>query len=111
MSELSVDVLFFKESGSTQISTYCHTLSLRGALLIAPPPPIVAPAVWLLAGIFTPSATVTPGPKKTLGAIVTSRPSFVSQANQTVSGAISDAPSSIARRRRCACHYPSSPAC
>src|SRR3546814_16461055 len=49
------------------------------------PAPIVAPSIWLLARIFTWSATVTPGPKKTLGSIVTSRPSFVYQENQKVS--------------------------
>ena len=49
------------------------------------------------------SATVTPGPNTTLGSTTTSRPSLVSAQRNTVSGAISVAPSSIARRRSRSC--------
>ncbi len=48
--------------------------------------------MWQKAWIVAPSPTVTPGPKTTLGSIVTSRPTTVSCANQTVSGATSVTP-------------------
>ena len=55
--------------------------------------------MWQKARMVTSSATVTPGPKKTFGSIVTSRPISVSWLNQTVLGAISVAPPAIAASR------------
>ena len=57
------------------------------------------PTMWQLARISTPSSTTTPGPKNTLGSMVTSRPMLVSKLNHTVSGAISVAPPCMARER------------
>ena len=56
-------------------------------------------SMWQLARISTPSSTTTPGPKNTLGSMVTSRPICVSKLNHTVSGAISVAPACMARER------------
>jgi hypothetical protein len=47
-----------------------------------------------------PVSTVTPGPKTTFGSMVTSRPTQVSWAKKTVSGAVSVTPSAIAAARR-----------
>ena len=49
--------------------------------------------------MWAPSSTTTPGPKNTLGSMVTSRPITVSKLSHTVSGATSVAPSSMTLRR------------
>ena len=53
--------------------------------------------------MVAPSSTVTPGPNTTLGSTVTSRPSLVSAARNTVSGAIKVTPASMAAARSRCC--------
>ena len=67
------------------------------------PLPMRAPSMSQNALISTLEATVTPGPKRTLGPIVTSVPNFVSAASQTVPGSVMVTPpaSAAARRRHC----------
>src|SRR3546814_946988 len=99
---------------STKLPSFAFSPSIvpgrsRAKGPISQPPPIVAPSIWLLARIFTPPATVTPEQKKTLGSIVTSRPRFVSPANQRVSGVIKLAPSAISPEARPACQIGRAP--
>ena len=60
------------------------------------PLPMLAPSMSQKALMRTFAATVTPGPKRTLGPIVTSLPNLVSADSQTVSGSIIVTPAAIA---------------
>ena len=66
------------------------------------PRPMRAPSMSQNALISTFDATLTPGPKRTLGPIVTSAENLVSADSHTVSGSVMDTPASnAAARRRC----------